>query len=230
MRNQKNIKMFHIRYYLYLLIVIYCTCFINFCLADEQSKFKIGVIAPLSGPLAEYGLASKNGIEMAIEENPSLFSNIKFIYEDSQWDPKIAINAFFKLTKVDKVSIVYNWGNPTTEALAPIAEQSHIPLIALSLDPKVASNKNYIIRTINRAEDFSMKLANYLNEKKPKKISLVMADNTYVRDLSNGLRTFLNKEISIDEIGPFSITEQNFLTTIAKIKLKKYDYIGVFLI
>jgi branched-chain amino acid transport system substrate-binding protein len=152
---------------LVVLFFLFNSLTLSFALAEntkpEVSKFKIGVIVPLSGALSEYGLASKNGIELAVSSNPQVFSNIEFIYEDSQWDSKTAITAFTKLTKADKVNLVYNWGNPTTEALAPLAESSQTPLIALSLDQKIGIGKNFLIRSINRADDFSEKLANYLN-------------------------------------------------------------------
>jgi branched-chain amino acid transport system substrate-binding protein len=200
----------------------------------EQNKlinnFKIGVIVPLSGALSEYGLASKNGIEFAVLENPELFYNIKFVFEDSQWDPKTAVTAFNKLTTSDKVNLIYNWGNPTTEALSPLAESLKIPLLALSTDPKVAVGKQYVIRTVNRAEDFSKKLAYYLNQKKPKKIAIVLAENTYVMGLSEGLKQSLFSEIQVDTVGTFPIAEQDFKSSILKIKKNNYDFIGVFLI
>ena len=132
---------------------------IVFAQTARSEKFKVGVIAPLSGPLAEYGLAAKNGIEMAKNKNPENFKNIEFIYEDSQWVPKMALSAFDKLRSVDKVSIVLNWGNPTTEALAPVAELSKTPLIGMTLDPKVGKGKKYVVRSTNASDEFSKLLA-----------------------------------------------------------------------
>ena len=60
---------------------------------------------------------------MAISKHPELFSKIKFYFEDSQWVAISAVSSFTKLTQADQVDIVYNWGNPTTEALAPIARK-----------------------------------------------------------------------------------------------------------
>ncbi len=48
--------------------------------ATAQEHFRVGVIAPLSGALAEYGLAAKNGIELARSQHPELFDKLEFRY------------------------------------------------------------------------------------------------------------------------------------------------------
>ncbi len=215
---------------IYFLIFSTIIALSSILVAEETPPFKVGVIAPLSGALAEYGIASKNGIEMAVQDHPETFSNIEFIYEDSQWDPRTALSSFIKLTQADKVNMTYNWGNPTTEALAPVAERSRIPLIALTLDEKVAINKEFVIRTINRSNDFSLKLAKYINTSSHKNIGIILADNTYVRGLFDALKNALNKNITLEEIASYPIIDQDFKSSIIKIRSKKYDYIGVFLI
>ncbi len=198
--------------------------------AEDSSKFKVGVIAPLSGALSEYGLASKDGIETTVEEHPEIFSNIEFLFEDSQWDPKTALSSFIKLTQADKVNIIYNWGNPTSEALAPVAKRSKVPLLSMSLDEKITLDNNYTIRTLNRADDFSRKLAEQINSSGNKNIGVIIADNSYVRGLLNGLKKYLSKDVHIEEIASYPIQEQDFKSAVLKIRAKKYDYLGVFLI
>jgi len=50
----------------------------------EDSRFRLGVSCPLSGVLAEYGTAVRNGIELARRENPQRFSAVEIVFEDSQ--------------------------------------------------------------------------------------------------------------------------------------------------
>lgn len=57
----------------------------------QTNTFRLGVSCPLSGVLAEYGAAVRNGIELARKEQPELFSRTEIVYEDSQWDPKKAL-------------------------------------------------------------------------------------------------------------------------------------------
>lgn len=197
---------------------------------NPAAKFKVGMILPLSGPLAEYGLAAQNGIELAKKQKPDLFTNIDFIYQDSQWDAKTAVSAFNMLRDVEQVSLVFNWGNPTSEAIAPIAEHSSLPLIAMTLDPKTAEGKHFVIRSINPANDFAVKLADQLRTKKYKNIGFVIAQNTYVQGLFNGIKNNLNPDQQVQIIEEYPLNATDFRDSIAKIRSKHLDALGVFLI
>lgn len=198
--------------------------------AQENGTFKVGAILPLTGGLAEYGVAARNGIELAKEQHPKLFTNVKFVYEDSQWDAKTAVSAFNKLSYTDGVSLVFNWGNPTTEAVAPIAETRNIPLIGMTLDPAAARGKTRLIRCINPAADFSKRLAEHLKQKGYKKLGVVMAQNTYVQGLFDGLKANLGADQQITTIATFNLSEMDFRGAILKAKSQGFDAIGVFLI
>ena len=198
--------------------------------AQSQSKFRVGAILPLTGGLAEYGVAAKNGIELAKEQHPESFTNIEFVYEDSQWDAKAAVSAFNKLVYSGDVSLVFNWGNPTTEAIAPIAETSNIPLIGMTLDPSAARGKTRLIRSINPAADFSKRLAEYLRQKGFKKLGVVLAQNTYVQGLYDGLKANLGADQQITTIATFNLSDMDFRAAISRAKQQSLDAIGVFLI
>lgn len=197
---------------------------------SAQEKFKVGIIAPLSGALAEYGLAAKNGIELARTQKPDSFSNVEFIFEDSQWDAKAAVAAFNKLRLDSKVSLVFNWGNPTTEAIAPIADRYQIPLLGMSLDPTVVKNREFVIRTTNSSADFSKILARYLVAQGYRRIGIVLVQNSYVQGLTDGLREAIGGGAEVEIMDSYNFQDQDFRSSISKIRTGKYDAIGVFLI
>lgn len=58
--------------------------------------FKVGVIVPLSGPLAEYGMAIVNGITLAKEQYPEKLKSRDFSIEDSAYKTTQALAAFNK--------------------------------------------------------------------------------------------------------------------------------------
>ena len=194
-----------------------------------ETGISAGVILPLSGVLAEYGIAAKNGIEMARAENPELFEGVRLLYEDSQWDAKSAVSSFNKLRETKGVALIFNWGNPTTEAIAPLSERYKFPVIAMTLDPRVVAHRHYLIRSTNPASDFSAVLAADLREKGFRYIGVVLAENTYVQGLLNGLRLQLDGQ-KIEEIATHTISESDFRSTVARIKTGNYDALGVFLI
>ena len=77
-----------------LLIVIFASFVAQPAFAETDNAFKVGVILPLSGPLAEYGVAASNGFKLAQAERPELFKNIQFLMDDSQYDNKKAISSY----------------------------------------------------------------------------------------------------------------------------------------
>jgi ABC-type branched-subunit amino acid transport system substrate-binding protein len=195
-----------------------------------QEKLRVGAALPLTGVIAEVGVAARNGIELARAQHPELFTNLEFIYQDSQWDPKSAVAAFNKLVQIDKVSMVFNWGNPTSEAVAPLAEARKIPLLALSLDPSCARGRNYVIRFTNPSADFSKRLAQYIKAKGYKKLGVVLAQNTYVQGLLEGLKANLGNEPHVTTIATFNLSDMDFRSTVLKAKAGSFDALGVFLI
>ncbi|MEZ4754069.1 MAG: ABC transporter substrate-binding protein [Bdellovibrionota bacterium] len=209
-----------------LIVVVSSNSFVS----AETSKFKVGVVIPLSGPIAEYGIAARNGIEIAQTEHPELFKNIEFIFEDNQWNAKLAVTTFNKLRSNDKVSLIYNWGNPTTEAVAPLAERYKIPLLGMSADSSVAIGKEFVTLTTNPTMAFAEKLADYLKRKNYKKLGVVLAENSYVSGIYKDLKTQLDSDQNIEIIDNYNLSETDFRSTVTKLRYRKYDALGVFLI
>lgn len=199
----------------------------------QHQAFKFGISAPLSGVLAEYGAAVRNGVILAIADNPETLNPkaIEIIYEDSQWDPKTAIAAFNALKDIKKVSLIYNWGNPTSEAVAPVAEQYKVPLLAMSSDYAITKNKKYIIRTVPPAAAIGKMLAEHLRKKGYKRLGIVSAENSYVRGLYEGVKAeYTEQGESVDLIEQIALDQQDFKSLVVKIKNRPYDALGVFLI
>jgi branched-chain amino acid transport system substrate-binding protein len=139
-------------------------------LATAESKFDVGLVIPLTGPTADFGIAIQNSIELAQKDRPELFTNIKFHFEDAQSNPSSAVSAFNELAAVHKVKLSLTFGVAFCKALAPIAENRKIPLVGLCLDPSVAANRRYVIRFKNTTDEIMKLEAAYLNKTGVKKI------------------------------------------------------------
>ena len=67
-------------------------------LAAEGGAFKIGVIGPLTGPAAAYGIAVQNGVDLAIKEiNAAGGVNgavLEMNSQDDEHDPEKSVNAY----------------------------------------------------------------------------------------------------------------------------------------
>lgn len=197
---------------------------------QASAEHKIGVILPLSGPLAEYGTAELHGIEMAQADNPKLFSKLKFIFEDSQYDPKTALTAYNKLRSQDAVSLIYDWGAATGLALAPVAESQKFPLISMSIDPSAARGKSYVIRFGNYAEQYIQKIVPYLRSRNFKTVGIVKVELAYTNSMADELeRQFSSTGEQVKLLGSVNPGDTDFKTIVARLKQVPVDVLAVYL-
>ncbi|MBL7663296.1 ABC transporter substrate-binding protein [bacterium] len=194
------------------------------------AETKVGVIVPLSGALAEYGVAIRNGIQMAQKDNPELFASCNFLYEDSKYDPKTAISAFNKLVSSDKINIAYNFGGPTSAAIAPVASKTKTPSLLWTTDPSAVARYEYVIRFTNDAIEFTKSLANYLNSNNQKRLGVVITENQYLNSILNGLKTSLVPGQTLEVIDTVQPSDTDFRSIVTKLQKNSYDSIGVFML
>jgi ABC-type branched-subunit amino acid transport system substrate-binding protein len=107
-------------------------CFINVAYAEP---IKVGMTLPLTGKLGGYGAAFRNGVALFQEEDVQSQKQVTFIFDDSQYDGTKVASAVRKLAAVDKVDLLYVWGVTPSQVAAPIAQQSGVPLLAMTTDP-----------------------------------------------------------------------------------------------
>src|SRR5512132_2328453 len=100
----------------------------------SQSPIKIGVIQPLSGPVAASGNYVRMGAEIARDWINSrggvLGRQVQLLIEDNKSDPKEAATAAEKLIVRDKVPVIMGaWGSSMTLAAMPKLEEYGVPMI-----------------------------------------------------------------------------------------------------
>lgn len=92
---------------------------------------KIGVILPMTGPLADAGPKAKQGIELRLDEAGSEAGGrpIQLIYEDSQTEGIICLEKAKKLVEADKVHMIL--GCIELEMCIPYMAEVKVPQIGL---------------------------------------------------------------------------------------------------
>jgi branched-chain amino acid transport system substrate-binding protein len=125
----------------------------TFVSCDKSSKtFNLGGVAPATGEAATFGIASHNGIDLAVEEwnakGGVLGKQIKLSFADDKGDPAEGATVFTKLIEQDKVSaIVGTVMSKVSLAGAPICQNAKIPMISpTSTNPKVTEVGDFIFR------------------------------------------------------------------------------------
>ncbi|HYR78155.1 MAG TPA: ABC transporter substrate-binding protein [Pyrinomonadaceae bacterium] len=160
------------------------------CRNGRQSTFKIGAILPLSGQPAQYGKWIQEGLELAKEEiNVKGGINgrpLEIIYEDDQANPKLAASAMQKLANVDKVPVVFgSWSSSSVLAQAPIAEASHVIIMAEAVSPKIRDAGDYTFRIQPDGSLYMKALAPYAyDDLKLRKIATLYVNNDFGVDLA----------------------------------------------
>ncbi|KUO79008.1 MAG: hypothetical protein APF81_16580 [Desulfosporosinus sp. BRH_c37] len=121
----------------------------------EQSKppIVIGVIEPLSGPVAGSGQNVVWGAEYAVkfinEDGGINGRQVQLKTYDSKNDPAEAVNVANKLINNDNVKVIMGaWGSSPTLAVLPIIEKAGVPLVVeTASSPKVTnSGFKYVFR------------------------------------------------------------------------------------
>ncbi|HEY7363428.1 MAG TPA: ABC transporter substrate-binding protein [Methylomirabilota bacterium] len=103
-------------------------------MAQAPAPVRIGVIQPLSGPVAASGSYVRMGAEIARDwinaRGGVLSRRVELVIEDNKSDPKEAASAAEKLIVRDKVpAIMGAWGSSMTLAAMPKLEEYGVPMV-----------------------------------------------------------------------------------------------------
>src|SRR5574340_448164 len=113
-----------------------------------QKELKIAILAPLSGPVPTFGVSTRDGALLAIDEwnakGGVLKRKIEPIVEDSQCTPDPAVNAANKVIDQDKVKFIV--GEVCSKASIPVSEIANakkvIQISPTSTNPDVTVGKD----------------------------------------------------------------------------------------
>lgn len=196
---------------------------------QAEERLAVGLVIPATGIAGEYGQAILNALELAKEDFPELNKRVDFIIEDSRYEGSTTTKAFLKLVDVDKVDIIYVWGSTPAETAAPLAYRRRVPTILASGDWKLCSKTGHVLCFMPPFERFGLALMSHLALNKRTKIGIVAADLVFFHKVIEGMKTALKDE-KIEIIDFVAPSDQDFRPLLSKLRRKKYDALGVFLI
>lgn len=109
----------------------------------QADSFKIGIIAPMSGPNARYGAFANKGAALAAKEINAaggvMGKQIELVSGDSQCVPAEGVAAMQRMISLDKTPVVIgDVCSSVTLAMQPMAEESKVLLVnAASSNPDI---------------------------------------------------------------------------------------------
>ena len=129
-------------------VLIAMSLILSACGGAAGGTLKVAVLAPLSGPVPTFGVMTRDGALLAIEEwnakGGVLGRKITPVVEDSQCTPDPAVNAANKVIDQDKVKFIV--GEVCSKASIPVSEIANgkkiIQISPTSTNPDVTVGKD----------------------------------------------------------------------------------------
>ncbi|HCN89670.1 MAG TPA: ABC transporter substrate-binding protein [Oxalobacteraceae bacterium] len=154
---------------------------ITFSNAHAQETIKIGVIAPFSGPMADYGRRIHNGIKAYLKVNGDTVAGkkVEIIVRDTTGPlPDVAKRLAQELLARDKVDFLAGFGfTPEALAVAPLVTQAKKPMIIMNAAASIITTKSpYIARVSFTLAQISAPLGEWAAKNGVKKVYTVVSD------------------------------------------------------
>ncbi|MCS6962184.1 MAG: ABC transporter substrate-binding protein [Deltaproteobacteria bacterium] len=181
-----------------LILVFYNFMLIQYTIHCEiPNEVKIGVIAPLTGPGARVGEILKSAIDyFDAKMQPASSIKFKFIVEDTQSKVQNAIQAFRKLTEIDKVVIVFVIFGSHGMALKNLAEKTKTILWSFTIHPDQTAGTKYVLRHNISIKDDLKNVESFIKTNKVRRLVTIYSEEEigvyYDKSLSS-----LTKELQI---------------------------------
>jgi branched-chain amino acid transport system substrate-binding protein len=203
--------------------------------ADSNGDIVIGMYGSLTGDGASFGLSSKDGTELAVDEINAAGGllngrKLKLLIEDDQSKPEEASNAVTKLITQDKaVAILGEVASRRTLAAAPVAQKYQIPLITpASTNERVTKVGDYIFRVCFIDPFQGEVLAKFaFNDLKARKVAIL---KNIAEDYSVGLTDSVTQHFTalggtvLPPVG-YSGADADFKAVLTQIRSEKPDAI-----
>jgi branched-chain amino acid transport system substrate-binding protein len=129
------------------------------------TSVKIGVISPVTGPVALDGESFRNGAMLAAKQINAaggvLDTTVELVVEDGECKPNISANAAQKLLVRDQVPVLVGAHcSPATAAVMPIVERQKVPFVTgISSAPSLTQIKHDYFFRLPPTEEITAKAA-----------------------------------------------------------------------
>ena len=191
----------------------------------QRAAINIGVIVPLSGANAQFGVNSRNGIELVADEINAAGgikalggAKLNLVVGDATSNPATASLAVQRLINQNEVTAVLGaFASSLTLAISEVTDRANIPLITMAFADQLTAGgfKNVFKVTatasvIGQAQfDYTLAIAEAA-ERKIEKVALVYENTAYGTAQSEGLRraaSAANIDVVMDDAYPLGITD-----------------------
>jgi branched-chain amino acid transport system substrate-binding protein len=223
------------RIFVPILVLLALTGVLVSC-AKREAEIKVGEFGSLTGSTATFGISSKNGIELFVDNLNAQGGiggkKIHILVEDDQSKPEEAATAVNKLIAQDGVvAMLGEVASSRSLAAAPICQNAGVPMISpSSTNPKVTEIGDNIFRVCYIDPFQGLVIAKFAKNTQHFTKGAVFRDNK--NDYSVGLANYFTEAFkgmggTIVDDEAYSEGDQDFKAQLTNIKAKKPEFIFV---
>lgn len=201
---------------------------------QAQEVVKIGVIAEMSGPFADFGKLMESGIKVFQKQYGDSVAGrkIELIYRDTGGpNPEVSKRAAQELITREKVQILVGFGfTPNALAVAPLATQAKVPMVVMNAAATKLTDKSpFMVRTSFSYADMVPPIAKWAVKSGSKKAAVLVADYAPGHDAEAAfLASYKNAGGEIVETIRVPVVTLDFSAYIRRIKDAKPDVLFTF--
>lgn len=199
----------------------------------QAAEWRVGAYLCLSGPEASFGVDTKEGIDLAVEETNTAGIKgrpLKMFYADDRSNPQTATDEVLNLIHRDNViALLGEVASSRAKAGGIVADKLQVPMIAIAAtNPEVTRVGPFVFRACFIDDVQARAAARYLvKTRKKKRFAILFAsDALYSSTLATEFKaeaTRLGATIVSEQ--SFLQTETNFASRLAALRGAKADFI-----
>src|SRR5215471_447420 len=223
-------------------------------LRAQAPAFKIGVVHPVTGPLAEPGQACRLGAQMAAETINAASgikslggARLELILGDTQTKPDVGRTEAERVVNQGAQMLMGSFDSGSTAAMVPVAQQRRIPFLVdiAAADPITANvakavkdgqqKVQYVYRNFPTGSSFGKKAVQYFGEifkeagVSPKRVVLMYCNDLFGQNNAKGFQAAhaaAKPTWEIVDVIPWPEPPQDLSTEVSRAKGAKPDIIS----
>ena len=202
--------------------------------ADREPQ--VGVFLALSGPTADFGITTRNGIELAVDEinrgGGLIGKPMKILVEDTRGKSDESRTAVTKLIEQNRVvALLGEVARSNSLAAAPVAQARKVPMITpSSTNPEVTAVGDFIFRVCFIDPFQGLVMAKFAREELKAETAAILWDNS--QDYSKGLAEVFKREFPrmggrIVQDVTYASSDVEFSSQLTRIRTARPDVIFI---
>lgn len=200
-----------------------------------KQNLVVGMINPLSGDNATYGLSHKNGMELAREEINKAGGikgqQLEIVFHDDAGDPKQAAAGAQKFADQKNIlAVVGSALSSNTLAMVPITDRARLPhLVVSSSTPKLSGISPYFFRMAVQDAQVGILMGELLAQKlQAKRVAILYPNNDFGKGLSAVVQETLKKyNVTVTSNQAYLATDKDFSALLTSIKVENIDALAL---